>query len=57
MNHKTLKAIIAELHQEGGLLERKGFDVPTFWKEELEEVSHEALQLYFQEVIEFLDAQ
>tara|TARA_B100000508_G_C11356172_1_gene226554 strand:+ start:98 stop:301 length:204 start_codon:yes stop_codon:yes gene_type:complete len=57
MNHSTLKAILIELHRPHGLLEKKGWDVPLNFFEEVETADFETLNAFFEEIIQFLNAE
>mgnify|MGYP003115670823 CR=1 FL=1 len=69
MKDLTMKAILTELHKTDdsderlgwnvmkgdGLLYRLGYDIPTDFHEQLEELTHDELKNYYDSVIEFID--
>ena len=69
MKDLTMKAILTELHKTDdsderlgwnvmkgdGLLYRLGYDIPTDFHEQLEELTHDELKNYYDSVIEYID--
>ena len=57
INRSGLQLILKDLHRPGGLLERRAWDFPLNFNQEVDdpETPTEALEGYFQEVIDFLE--
>ena len=57
INRSGLQLILKDLHRLNGLLERRAWDIPLNFKQEVDdpETPTEALEGYFQEVIDFLE--
>ena len=56
INRSGLQLILKDLHRPGGLLARRAWDIPLNFNQEVDdpEPPTEALEGYFQEVIDFL---
>tara|TARA_B100000519_G_scaffold69007_1_gene58821 strand:- start:216 stop:443 length:228 start_codon:yes stop_codon:yes gene_type:complete len=52
-----LQLILKDLHRPNGLLERRAWDIPLNFNQEVDdpETPTEALEGYFQEIIDFLE--
>ena len=53
----SLKNILIEIHRPHGLLEKKGWDIPSNFYKEIETVKFSTLKRYFDEIVEFLNAE